>query len=586
MSKAAPGLGRQETITGPLPRQEAGTTSAAPAPSTPQGNDKLRRVVAISLLAAASAGLVIHALLYNFVCDDAYISFRYSWNFAFHNEMVFNLGERVEGYTNFLWTLLLGLLLKVGLKPEVMSLVFGAVFGAAAMVLVVVLTRVYRGGRQNGWDFLAALLLPTWGTYAVWCSGGLETQMFCALAMGGVTLYVAEHAGRTKRRWSGLLFALAAMTRPEGMMLFGLTGMHRLATNLIGERRLLPTKAEIFWVLGFLVPFGIFFAWRYSYYGWPLPNTYYVKSGGGLAILKRWGLPYLWDFVNQNRLYVLAPLLFVFRPRTDYDRTRDDSELGAGEHQGVRPAFVWSYVALLVLPYVGYVAWMGGDFMAMGRFFLPIMPLLAFFAQEALREVVERFPRPWSRERAGFHAPRFAVVALLLVGLGIVNSAGLYRANKKLRYHRWGLDTIAYLKKFADDRVIIGNYMRKHLPKDTYYSVGGAGASVYASRLKALDAFGLSDEWIAHHVPAGSSRPGHSKFAPEHYVMRRKPDLLCHIGKHVDYLYRPRRWEVQSWRRKGYRWVCLNPPNVRPRYYCCLKRIDRDLGPYLIEANP
>src|SRR3954468_9274361 len=39
--------------------------------------------------------------------DDAFISFRYADNLARGNGLVWNLGEYVEGYTNFLWTILI-----------------------------------------------------------------------------------------------------------------------------------------------------------------------------------------------------------------------------------------------------------------------------------------------------------------------------------------------------------------------------------------------------------------------------------------------------------------------------------------------
>ena len=47
-----------------------------------------------------------------FTVDDAYISFRYVENFAKGDGLVFNRGEYVEGHTNFLWVILLGLLKK------------------------------------------------------------------------------------------------------------------------------------------------------------------------------------------------------------------------------------------------------------------------------------------------------------------------------------------------------------------------------------------------------------------------------------------------------------------------------------------
>jgi arabinofuranosyltransferase len=534
--------------------------------------DRRSRIIIAVVLAVAAAGLVVHALQYPFITDDAYISFRYSHNLAYHNQLTFNLGERVEGYTNFLWTVLLGLLLKLNLRPDVMARVLGAACGVAVLLLVTAISRVYRGGRATGWDLLAALLLPAMAPFAIWCSGGLETQLFTALIIGGVALYLAEHAGRVRWRLSGLLFALAAMTRPEGLMFFGLTGLHLLGANLLGERRLRPRLAELGWLAGFVVPFGLFFLWRYSYYGYPFPNTYYIKAAGGAASAAKWGLPYLWDFVRENRLYVLLALLPLFRPRTTWSPAEAGSP--ASSARGLRPVFLWSYVALLVVPFCAYVVLVGGDFMAMGRFLVPVLPLCALFAQEALRELVEwpggrRAPDRW-------RPARFAVVAALLLGLLSANSVALHRESRKLGYRRWGLDTVAYLDRFARDRILIGAWMRRNLPRDTYLAVGGAGAIVYASRLRALDTFGLNDAWIAHQTPPSGDRPGHTKSAPDDYLLKQRPDLMCHIAKHQDV---PFTFPDPHWRQRGYRWVCLDPPGLRPAYYCCLKRLDRDLGP-------
>ena len=84
-------------------------------------------------LLAIAAVLVWHSLQFNFVTDDAYISFVFSENFAEHGQLLFNHGHPpVEGYTNFLWTFLLGLLMMVGLPPEIMSLVLGTAFACGS----------------------------------------------------------------------------------------------------------------------------------------------------------------------------------------------------------------------------------------------------------------------------------------------------------------------------------------------------------------------------------------------------------------------------------------------------------------------
>ncbi len=54
-----------------------------------------------------------------FLTDDAFISFRYVRNLLEGHGLVFNPGERVEGYSNFLWVLELAAIWRVlGVAPE------------------------------------------------------------------------------------------------------------------------------------------------------------------------------------------------------------------------------------------------------------------------------------------------------------------------------------------------------------------------------------------------------------------------------------------------------------------------------------
>src|SRR5262249_33111589 len=138
----------------------------------------LRRLLPIALVASAATVLVAHSLVWNFVTDDAFISFVYSRNLAEHGQLVFNLGERVEGYTNFLWTVILAGLLKVGLAPEIMSRILGTSCAVATLGVAAVLFRRVRGhGAESRalspWDAMPALLLAGVPGYACWSSGGL-----------------------------------------------------------------------------------------------------------------------------------------------------------------------------------------------------------------------------------------------------------------------------------------------------------------------------------------------------------------------------------------------------------------------------
>src|SRR5687767_4790589 len=110
------------------------------------------------VLAAAAVVLVVHSLAYNFVTDDAYISFVFARNFAEHGELSFNLGQPVEGYTNFLWTFVLGLGMLAGIAPEASSRVLGT---ACALATLWVVFRIMERAldRRTPWAGVPPLLL-------------------------------------------------------------------------------------------------------------------------------------------------------------------------------------------------------------------------------------------------------------------------------------------------------------------------------------------------------------------------------------------------------------------------------------------
>ena len=69
--------------------------------------------------------------------DDAFISFRYAENLVAGNGLVFNPGERVEGYTNFLWVVLIAPFLALGVDPELAARVLGLLAAVGALAAMV-----------------------------------------------------------------------------------------------------------------------------------------------------------------------------------------------------------------------------------------------------------------------------------------------------------------------------------------------------------------------------------------------------------------------------------------------------------------
>ncbi len=98
-----------------------------------QGSERSRTVVVILSLSLLYAAGV---LIFQNICDDAYISFRYARNLVDGHGLVWNPGEWVEGYTNFLWVLILALGMKLGVDPATTAAIGGVLAGAAVLWLL------------------------------------------------------------------------------------------------------------------------------------------------------------------------------------------------------------------------------------------------------------------------------------------------------------------------------------------------------------------------------------------------------------------------------------------------------------------
>src|SRR5262245_4613068 len=81
-----------------------------------------------------------------FLNDDAFITFRYARNLVDGHGLVFNPGERVEGYTEFLFALLMAGGIALGMAPEAFSNVLGVACGTAILAIVTIW-----GARRHGW---------------------------------------------------------------------------------------------------------------------------------------------------------------------------------------------------------------------------------------------------------------------------------------------------------------------------------------------------------------------------------------------------------------------------------------------------
>lgn len=443
-------------------------------------------------------GLGILAWCNRFIQDDAFISFRYADNFVRGKGLVFNEGERVEGYTNFLWTIIVSIPLLLKLDP--VKFVFG--LGLILFELSLYFTYRVAAGlfRSQHLALLTVLLLGTNYTFSSYATGGLETQLQTCLLLAGMWMLIEIV---WQDRWSparllllSVLLSLAVLTRLDSsIMVFVVLSVMLFAIFRAKGSKTQKTARVVLVLTPLLLVVGAWLFWKLRFYGSVLPNSFYVKVAS-LNSLKR-GLIYVCLFFYSYWL-VLFPFLFLIFAR----------RIWRCENR------VWVVLAISIILWLSYVVFVGGDFMEF-RFIVPVLPLV-FLCIVWLALVQVR--------RSGL---QLGLILLLLAG-------SLHHAltftNPALRYYdvesTKGLSDLLYRDR--TDWVGIGNVLGEVFNHDPNVTIGitAAGAIPFYSRLKTIDILGLNDQWVARHGEIVASKPGHQRRATINYLIERKVNLL------------------------------------------------------------
>lgn len=444
--------------------------------------------------------------------DDSYISYRYAWNFVHGYGLVYNPGQVVEGYTNFLWTLVAAGAITVGLPPASVALVLSIAFSQCVLALTFVLGRRLSG--SSAWAMLAVGLLSVDASLITYGArgSGIEAVPFALLVLAAIALLWAKREGAIAwRAPAGAVLALASLTRPEGILVAGLLLLvkawqdRRLAGLSFGRVFRLLLAAGLPYLL-IMLPYE---AWRITFYGYPFPNTFYAKTGATAAIIGR-GLEYAWIFAGDHWLPVSLLIAGLWLALW---RRREGSRAGAeARHTGGGLPVA---LAALAAVYALYIVVAGGDHFPAGRFFVPMLPPIALLSMQAARGLVAFFSRP----RGGQWAAMAGLALLVL--LYMVYALWLQRPQGEIA-DRTKTETVS-----VDIWGSAGLWLRDNTPQGATTAVEGAGAIAYYSRRQALDMYGLNDLRIGHmNVPTlGEYVAGHEKRDPQ-YVLDSKPGYI------------------------------------------------------------
>ncbi len=414
----------------------------------------------------------------NFTQDDAYISYRCAANYLNGDGLVFNEGERVEGFTNFGWVIYLIFWGSLGMNFIVISKISGLIFGAGIIILTFMIALDIIG--KDNWiqALLPVYLMGVNASLAFWSPAGLETAAFGFFAMLSFYFYLK----RNPLLISSLL--LAVWIRPEGALLGALFVLVEL---IAGKSGLFYVVYCVFIALVLSIPF-IFF--KLFYYGSIFPNPFYAKTSPIIGQLKD-GLKYAESFFIDYGFYgagLIIPLIF-FR----------------------RLTYKMKVCFYIFLFYLIYIIVIGGDFLKVHRFFIPVVGLYAIMIMLSLSWPFRRIVQKWRHLL-------IAAVSLLLMLLTYylpIKSIRLINISEKAFTNK--MAHLAESVKASDHRK---------------FSVALPTIGIFAYKLighRIIDMIGLTDSTIARHTETpfpGMKLTWKEKKHNSKYLLSNEPDYI------------------------------------------------------------
>jgi arabinofuranosyltransferase len=250
-----------------------------------------------------------------FLTDDAYIAFRYVANSVAGFGYVWNPPpfSPVEGYTSFLWVVILDVVWRVtGVLPPESANWISLGFGYATLGVVLLLFRRMQlpASMEPARPLLLAVVLfgsVANRTFLAWLSSGLETSLFnfCLTAWIFLGTQPADRRGDGWVLGLSSMAALTALTRPDGLLVVVATVLV-LTVHVLREVETAPERWRRLASALPLLAVPAHVGWRLATYGAWLPNTYYAKH---VAAWPESGVRYAASFVLEYGVWVWLVLL-------------------------------------------------------------------------------------------------------------------------------------------------------------------------------------------------------------------------------------------------------------------------------------
>jgi hypothetical protein len=407
--------------------------------------------------------------------EDAAMLMRYADHLAHGYGIVWNIGAHpVDGATDFLFMVSVAGLMKIGL-PLARAVRGLGLFSVAALVLLVYWVNRKLWKSHIVFAAFSALYLGV-GTGLTYVAAYFGTPFFALFAAITWALALLLIQKENPPIWLSLLFALSGLVtgliRPEGVILAGLM----LIAVIVMKGWRASARTIVVFVGVFLILGGAYFLWRWSYFGYPLPNPFYKKGGGALH----------WDGLQASFTNVFSLCgLFLFAYLI-----------------GLRSSKTTRQTISFLIPVIGFASvfiLISNETNFGGRFQYALLPILLLSWFPLVRGLDLEIGAP-SLAGLGTRSRGLLYTGLLVLAVLVLSYS--YDQGVSINYSR-------------DGRYDMAQALQPYASRGYSMATSEAGLLPLYSQWQAIDTWGLNDEWIAHNGGITAD-----------YLDRYKPELI------------------------------------------------------------
>lgn len=440
----------------------------------------------------------INGQIYFSLFDDEMVSMRYAKNLVLGNGLTWNIGERIEGFSNPLWTFYMAFWHTFGLPDRLNSLPILLTNVLFLLINLFYLKKITElvVSKNTLAVFLSVLFCAFYFSINNWAILGTETTPLMLITTFSAYSFLKNNF----RIINFLMLGIGVLIRLD----FSVIYLTFLTILFFQKKQEKFFSGGLIFVGIILLQFGL----RFGYYGEFFPNTYYLKMTGFPIILRIMrGLYYFAEFALKSGIIFILPFIFITNIRKIYLLIL---LLGAGSLYSI---------------YVGGDVWeyFGGA----NRYLAVVMPLYFVILALVIEKLIALTKKSYNLY--------LLVILLIPLNLVLLNSAGkdMMRDFLGLTWHQ----TVGANKLNTQKALLINGVVTE----GSTVAIEWAGVTPYFANDKYfIDILGKNDKYIARLESTEYLKvtnkpfwnvflPGHTKWDYKYSIIDKRPDIISQV---------------------------------------------------------